>query len=166
MPVIHAPTLIKSMLRLITFLSTLFFASIATAAENQPPRDPAAENSDEPETELTKHMDKMNGAFRKLRRQVADAAKNADSLEQVVILREHAAAAAKLAPAKAEKIPEADRAKFVADYRSRMSETVATIDKLAAALKAGQNEEAAKIIAEIGNQQRSGHKEYRVEKKK
>ena len=31
------------------------------------------------ETELGAHMDKMSGAFRKLKRQIADATKNADS---------------------------------------------------------------------------------------
>ena len=119
-----------------------------------------------PETELTKQMNKMNGAFRKLRRQAADATKNADSLEQVAILRKFTAAAAKLEPAKAATIPEGDRAKWVADYRAKMEEALVLIDKLEAALKAGENEEAGKIVADLYTHQRAGHKEYRAEEKK
>lgn len=154
----------KSPLRLIAALSTLFLAATLVNAQEAPAA--PAPKEKKPETELTKKMDKMNGAFRKLRRQATDATKNADSLEQVAILKEFAVEAAKLEPAKAATIPEADRAKWVGEYRAKMKETLATIDKLEAALKAGQNEEAGKLVAELNTQQRAGHKEYRAEEKK
>lgn len=155
----------KSTLRLFLALSTLLAGSAVFAADEAPAAAPAAKEK-KPETELTKKMDKMNGAFRKLRRQATDATKNADSLEQVAILKEFATEAVKLEPAKAATIPEADRAKWVADYRAKMKETLATIEKLEAALKAGQNEEAGKLVNELNAQQRAGHKEYRAEEKK
>jgi soluble cytochrome b562 len=155
----------KSQLRLLATLSTLLLGSAVFAADEAPAAAPAPK-AEKPETELTKQMDKMNGAFRKLRRQATDATKNADSLEQVAILKEFAASSAKLEPAKAATIPEANRAKWVADYRAKMAETIALIDKLEAALKAGQNEEAGKLVTEINNHQRAGHKEYRAEEKK
>jgi hypothetical protein len=40
------------------------------------------------------------------------------------------------------------------------------IDKLEAAFKAGQNEEAAKLVADLNAHQRAGHKEFRAEEKK
>lgn len=153
----------KTTLRLLIASFTVLAGSALFAADEAPAAPAAKEKK--PETELTKKMDKMNGAFRKLRRQATDATRNADSLEQVAILKEFAAEAVKLEPAKAATIPEADRAKWVADYRAKMKETQATIDKLEAALKAGQNEEAGKLVNELNAQQRAGHKEYRAEKK-
>jgi soluble cytochrome b562 len=155
----------KSLPRLLATL-TLLATSAAFAADEAPAAPAAPAKEKKPETELSKQMDKMNGAFRKLRRQAADATKNADSIEQVAILREYAAASAKLEPAKAATLPEADRAKWVADYREKIAELSATIEKLDAAFKAGNNEEAAKIVADLNTQQRAGHKEYRTEEKK
>ena len=158
----------KSSLRPLVALSILLAGSAAFAADEAPAAPAAAPAAKEkkPETELSKKMEKMNGAFRKLRRQATDATKNADSLELVAILKEYAAAAAKLEPAKAATIPEADRAKWVANYRAEMKKALELIDKLEAALKAGQNEEAGKLVNEINAQQRAGHKEYRAEEKK
>jgi soluble cytochrome b562 len=156
----------KSPLRLLAALSTLLLGSAVFAAAQEAPANASAPKEEKPETELTKQMDKMNAAFRKLRRQATDATKNADSLAQVAILKEFATASAKLEPAKAATIPAADRAKWVANYRAKMTETLANIDKLEAALKAGQNEEAGKLVTELNNQQRAGHKEYRAEEKK
>lgn len=156
----------KSLLRLSVALLTLCFASAGLAAEGVPAAAPAASKEEKPETELTRQMDKMNSAFRKLRRQATDPSKNADSLAQVAILKEFAATSAKLEPAKAASMPEANRAKWIADYRAKMTEALATIDKLEAALKAGQNEEAGKLVTELNAQQRAGHKEFRAEEKK
>jgi soluble cytochrome b562 len=142
------------------------FAADEAPATPDTPAAPVAPKEKKPETELTKQMDKMNGAFRKLRRQAGDATKNADSIEQVAILREFATASAKLEPAKAAAIPEADRKKWVADYQAKMGDMLKIIDRLDAAFKAGQNEEAVKIVADLGALQKEGHKEYRAEEKK
>lgn len=157
----------KLTLRSLIASLTLLVGSALFAADGAPAAAPApAHKEKKPESELEQKMDKMNGAFRKLRRQATDATKNADSLEQVAILRESAVAAAKLDPAKAAEIPEANRKAWIADYQAKMKELLANIDKLEAALKAGQNEEAGKIVAELNSQQRAGHKEFRIEEKK
>lgn len=116
-------------------------------------------------TDLEEKMDAMNNVFRKLRRQIADASANASSLELVAKLREASAESAKLIPAKAEKVPEADRAKFVSDYEARMKEFLAEVDNLKAALEAGKNDEAAVVLGKLGALQKSGHREFRVQKK-
>jgi hypothetical protein len=108
----------------------------------------------------------MNAAFRRLRRQGADATKNADSLKQVNALREAALASAKLEPARAASIPEAKRKQWIADYQTRMHETIETIGQLEVALKENRNDDAVKLIQLLNSQQRDGHKEYRVEEKK
>jgi cytochrome c556 len=151
----------KSLPRLFVILSLLVAGPLAGAADPAP----AAPKPKKPETELSKNMEKMSGAFRKLRRQVGDATKNADSLELVAVLREGAEAAGKLVPEKAAQIPAADRGKWVDSFHAKMSELQGNIVKLEAALKANQNEEAARIVQTLGLQQKEGHKEYRIEEK-
>lgn len=42
-----------------------------------------------------------------------------------------------------------------------MDEYLGTVDKLADALKAGNNDEAARLVAELGKIQKADHKEFR-----
>lgn len=113
------------------------------------------------ETELEGKMDSMGQAWKKLKRQAADATKNAESLQLVATLRTSAEEAAKLEPAKAADVPAADREKFVADYRGGIKKMINELTKLEAALLAGKNDEAAKLIADIGALQKAGHKEFK-----
>lgn len=122
---------------------------------------PAIQAADAPETELGDKMDKMGGAFRKLKRQLADATKNEDSLKLVATMRESAKAALTLEPAMKADIPKADQAKFVADYQAKMKSFNAELVKLEDALKAGKNEDAAKIVEGLGTMQKEGHKQFK-----
>ena len=126
---------------------------------------PAPEAAGHEETELDGKMDAMNGAFRKLRRQIADPAANASSLELVAKLRAGAEESVKLVPARAASVPEADRAKFTEAYAAKMQAFVDEVTKLEVALQAGKNEEAATILTKLGAMQKEGHREFRVQKK-
>jgi len=149
----------KSLPRL--FVALTLLAGSAAFAADPAPAAPAAAAKEHKETELTKQMDKLNGAFRKLRRQAADATKNADSLEQLAIVKQYAAASAKLEPYKAGEVPAGDKAKLVEGYKAKMAEFAAGVDKLEAAFKAGNNEAAAKIVQELAGMQKEGHKDYK-----
>jgi len=151
----------KSLPRLLAILTVLLAGSAVFAADAPATAPAAAPKEKKPETELTQKMDKMNSAFRKLRRQAGDATKNAESLEQVAILREYAEASGKLEPYKAGEVPAGDRAKLVGDYQAKIKELQAGIAKLDDALKAGRNEEAVKIVQDLGAIQKEGHKEYK-----
>ncbi len=126
----------------------------ASAAEGK------AKSGDKPESELSGHMDKMSGAFRKLKRQIADATKNEDSLKLVATIKAESAASTKLTP---EWKPEQKE-----KYQAKMKDFNAKVGKLEMALKAGKNDEAAKIADELGAAQKEGHKEFKKpdEKKK
>jgi soluble cytochrome b562 len=117
------------------------------------------------DTELAGKMDKMGSAFRALRRQAADASKNADSLAKLATIKENAVASLKLVPAKAADLPAAEQAKFVAAYKADMEKFIALTGKLEAAFKAGNNAEAAKLLGEMASAQKAGHKEYQKKKK-
>jgi len=113
------------------------------------------------ETELEDRMDVMGAAFRKLKRQVGDAAQNAASLKLVATIRTAADEAVMLAPAKASDVPEAERPRFVADYRAKMNDLLVALGKLSQALEANNNDQAARLVAEIGVMQKVGHKVFK-----
>lgn len=115
----------------------------------------------EDHTELEERMEKINSSWRRLRRQVSDPAQNASSLELIGAIREAAKGTEKMTPAKIDEIPEADRAKFLADYAAGMKKFHAQLDTLEAALKAGRNDDAQKALAEIADHQKSSHKAFK-----
>jgi len=115
----------------------------------------------EPETELGKTMEKLNGAWRKLRKQAADPASNASSLELLAIINAATEKALTLKPAKTDDVPEADREKFVQGYQDQMKKVIAELAKLEAAFKANDNAAAQELIKKIGALQKEGHKEYK-----
>ncbi len=149
----------------LTLALTVLFPAAALIRADGPPPPPAGEHSQhehkEPDTELGKTMEKLNGAWRKLRKQVNDAASNANSVEQVAIVKEGALKASTLEPDKAKDLPEADRPKFIHDYQAKMKEFAAKLDKLSDAFKANDNTAAAALMKELGQMQREGHKEYK-----
>jgi len=140
---------------------TLFFpaAAVLRAQGNPAPKEEKAHA--EPDTELGKVMEKLNGAWRKLRRQVNDPTANASSVELVAVVKEQSEKAVTLQPDKTKDLPEADRAKFVQGYQEKMKEFSAKLDKLSAAFKANDNTAAAALLKEIGQLQRESHKEYK-----
>ncbi len=150
-------------MKLRLLLLPLFFAGSAAPflrAQETPPA-AAPMHHDEDETELGGKMDKMNGAFKKLKKQVDDSSKNEDSLKLVATMRSYAVEASKLEPAKKADVPADKQADFVAAYQKKMTQTIAEIDKISDALKAGQNDVAAKLIADLNDMEKDGHKQFR-----
>jgi nucleoside-triphosphatase THEP1 len=70
-----------------------------------------------------------------------------------------------LTPAKAADIPEDQRAKFMDDFKAGIRGMQDEFTRLADALRAGKNEDAAKIVDEIGDLEKKDHKEFRKPKK-
>lgn len=119
---------------------------------------------DEEKTPLGKKMSAMNAAFKAVGRQIDDAAKNANTLEQLAIIETNAKAALTLEPEKKAKVPAAEQAKFVAGYQAGMKELIAAVEQLRTSIKAGKNAEAVAAYDEIKGLQREAHKEYRIKK--
>ena len=139
----------------------LAFAPALRAEDAKP-----AAKAEASETELGGHMDKLNGAYRKLKRQIADPAKNADSLALIATIKTQADASLKLKPELTATKPAADQAKFVESYQTELKKMIELVGKLEAALKAGKNDEAAKLVTEIDAQQKASHKEFKKQKPK
>lgn len=141
---------------------TLFFpAATLVCAQDTPAPKEAKPGAKEEETELGKTMEKLNGAWRKLRKQAPDPASNASSLELIATIAAATEKALTLQPDKTKDLPEADRAKYVEGYKTKMKEFNAKLAKLNDAFKAGDNPGAVALIKELGTLQREGHKEYK-----
>ncbi|HCT56512.1 MAG TPA: hypothetical protein DGD08_04785 [Gemmatimonas aurantiaca] len=121
-----------------------------------------AQQPSEPKTPLGKHMAAMNAAFRTIGQQIADSTKNASTMEQLTIFETNAKEALAFEPEKKAQVPEADQAKFVADYKVGLQKLIDTAGKLHAALHSGKNTEAAAIVEEMRGLQRSSHGEFRI----
>lgn len=136
-------------MKLRLFLSVILLALVAS---------PMVRAAD---TGLEKEMKDIKNAFNQLRKQVADPAQNTASLALVAKMRAAAKSSLSLEPEKTADLPAKDRTAFVADYKDEMKTFIANLDKLAAALKAGNNADAIKIVADLKTMQREAHKEFR-----
>ncbi len=162
------PTLSHAILVSIALLSAAALRADTAPANSSPPaaQPTIAPAHDRDATELGEHMDNMGDAFKKLRKQVADPAQNASSLQLVDTMRKESLISAKLTPAKTQDLPEAERAKFVADYQEHMKKLLGMLDQLKAALKANDNATAEKLVKDLGAFQRESHHQFRKPEKK
>lgn len=152
--------------RLIPIFALSFFALTAHAAADTPATPPAAPgaHAHKETTELGEHMGKIGRAFRALSKSVSDPAKNVDSLKLVATIRTNAEAALELKPAKLADIPDAQKDTFLADYRQDMKHFLGDVASLEAALKAGNNTEAAAVVKKMKADMEESHKEFRKKK--
>lgn len=123
-----------------------------------------AQQPEEPKTPLGKKMSAINTAFKAVGRQIDDASKNANTLEQLTTIETNAKAALALEPEKKDKTPAAEQAKFMADYKQQMNDFIATVGEMKTAIKAGKNADAAAILDKMKDEQREAHKEFRIKK--
>jgi cytochrome c556 len=137
----------------------------ATPAPATPPDTGTAPAPKPPKTALAKDMDKINKAFRALRKQIADSTQNDSSLDLLATIHDAAVAAGKETPAKAADLADADQAKFMSDYQAKNQEFVDAVDKVTADLKGGDNATAATDLKQLGALERSDHKEFRKPEK-
>jgi soluble cytochrome b562 len=110
--------------------------------------------------ELHEHMEAMDGAMKKLRRSLKDAAQKDESLKQIEAFVKAAKACRDMTPSEAAKKPEADRAKYVEEYKKQMDAVIAEMGKMETAVKAGNAEEAQKIHAGLKKLEEKGHDAY------
>jgi len=141
---------------LLTLLLALPSALLHAEGDKPAPSKPKHEDS-----ELEKSMDILDKAWRKLRKQADDPAKNASSLELMTTISAAGKENLKYAPDLARDQPADKRDKFIAGYQEKMKEVNAAFDQLTAHFKADDNKAAVELIAKIGTMKKDGHKEYK-----
>jgi soluble cytochrome b562 len=156
----------------IAFLLALPLLAPAISFAQMPPPTPAGSaapgvspSDDDKKTDLEMRMGRMSKAFRALKKQVADPTQNASSLQLVATMQAASKEAMDLTPAKAADLPADEQAKFMDDYKAGMKGMQDEFTKLSDALTAGKNDDAVKIVAEIGDLEKKDHKEFRKPKK-
>lgn len=125
-----------------------------------------AAEKDAPETELGGKMEKISSAWRVAKRQLPDSSKNADTLAKLATVKENMEASLKLEPEIKKEKPAGEQAKFVADYQASMKAEIKKVDEMIALVKAGKNDEAAKLAGVIDQDQKDAHKQFKKAKKK
>ena len=115
---------------------------------------------DKPTTPLGEQMKAMNAAYRALGPFIE--AGNADSaLAKVAIIHKGAEEALKFEPVKKADVPAAEQDKFVMDFQTTLKSFIGDVEKVDAALKAGNMEEAGKLAAALKVDQMAAHRQFR-----
>lgn len=141
---------------------TLISCSSVRAEETKPAATPPpAAKPEKPATELEQTMDKMNKAWREVRKADKDGKLGPALASQVATMRGCAEAALKLTPEMEADKPAADRAKFHADYQAQMKKLIEALGPLESALQANDLPAAAQAIAEIKEVQKAGHHSFK-----
>jgi soluble cytochrome b562 len=112
------------------------------------------------DTPLAKQMEIMEDGMKKLRRTLRKAESNTESVELIEKVEKAATASKNMVPARAEKLPEADRAKFVEAYKKDMEATIKTLGEMKAAVKEGKNDKAQELYKTLKTQEDKGHEKY------
>jgi hypothetical protein len=115
------------------------------------------------DTELSKHMEQMKEAQKNLRKSIKDPAQNKASLDALTKFQEHTVASKALVPAKAAKLPEAEKAKFVAAYRKEMAGLLTHLAQIETAVLDNDNAKAEELFKGLKKVEDDGHEKFSEE---
>lgn len=123
----------------------------------------ADHHEEEEHTALEEQMSAMNKAWRSIRRQIKDPAKNKSTLAFVAKVKAGAQKAVDLTPMLAEEQKGADKKKFMANYKKAIKRMIGLIGELEAALKADDNAKAGEIVGKLNDGRKKGHERFKPE---
>ena len=146
--------------RLLFALLTLSLVSVPGVRAEEAKPAPAAK-PEKPDTELELTMQKINKAWREVRKADKEGKLSPATASLVETMRVNAEAALKLTPEMEADKPAADRAKFHADYQAQLKKLIETLGRLESALNANDLPGAAKLVAEVKDVQKSGHHNFK-----
>jgi len=132
---------------------------LALAAQDKDKDDSKAKVKDL-DTELAKQMETIDEGMKKLRRSLRKPENNKESLEWIEKIEKAAAKSKDLIPARAAKVPEGERAKYVENYKKDMDTFIKSVGDMKAAVKDGKNDLAQDIYKTLKTQEDKGHEKY------
>jgi len=112
------------------------------------------------DTELAKQMETIDEGMKKLRRSLRKPENNKESLEWIEKIEKAAAKSKDLIPARAAKVPEGERAKYVENYKKDMDTFIKSVGDMKSAVKDGKNDLAQDIYKTLKTQEDKGHEKY------
>ena len=117
----------------------------------------------EEETPLGKEMEKAAKAMKAIGRAQKEGKVTKDMVSKVADIKAAFEAAAKLEPAKTKDVPAAEKAKFLADYKTSMEATIKDLDALKAAVESEKADEVGKALEKLNAGKKEGHKAYKAD---
>lgn len=133
---------------IITTLCTLLLPTMSSFADDTP---------------LGTEMGKINKALKLVNRNLADASKKAENLEKIDVAIKACEESGKLEPEKTKDIPEAEKEKFLTEYKAAMVEMGKHLTDLKAAVEADKADEAKKVLEKLNMGKKEGHKKFQKE---
>ena len=120
-------------------------------------------------TELNNAMEEMDDAMKKLKRTIRKAETNKESLKLISEIQKQSLLSKDMTPTKTDKLPEADREKFVKAYRKEMAAVIVDLCQMEQAILDGDNAKAQEIYKALVEREDKGHDQFmpkKEEKKK
>lgn len=112
------------------------------------------------DTPLYLAMEAMNKSYKTLKRQVPDKAQNDASLKLLLEMQKNVLTAKGEIPERGKKLSEADRPKFVREYRGALNGLLAHLIKIETAVSEENNAEAEKLVAALVDIKTAGHEKF------
>lgn len=119
-----------------------------------------AQEADSP---LEGQMKILARGMRQLVNQVVDPSKQQENITLLESLKKAAVDSKALDPRKTAGVPQADREKFLADYRTDLDELKNAFDQIEEAVKAGQFDKAKSLIATVNSIKKEGHGKFKTD---
>ena len=116
-----------------------------------------AEEAKVKKSELSGEMEDMDESMKKLKRTVRKAEQNPESLKLIAEMQAKCVSSKGMIPTKVEKLPEAERAKFITAYRKEMAAVIIDLCQMEQALLDGDNDKAKEIYKAIGEREDKDH---------
>ena len=111
-------------------------------------------------TPLAKQMEVVEQGLRKLRRSVRDPERNAESIELLAGMQRAALESKSQRPVMTERVPEAERDAFLADYRKGMIALLEGLLAIEKSLLDGDNRAAREHTKRVAEMEDSGHDKF------
>ena len=112
---------------------------------------------------IVKNMRDVNKGFRTLRRQIDDTDQKDANLKLIAQIRAALVASRQEEPLKTPELPASERGAFLKGYQELMDSVLAEMDKLKAAVSAGNSAEAKGLLRQINELKNQGHEKYQKE---
>jgi len=139
-------------MKLITLLATCSLLSL-----------PAFLHAEESDSPLEKQMQILARGMRQLSQQVVDPSKQQENITLLESLKKAAVDSKALDPRKTASVPQADRDKFLADYRTDLDELKDAFNQIEEAVKSGQYDNAKSLIATVNSIKKEGHGKFKTD---
>ena len=117
-----------------------------------------AEEADSP---LEGEMKILARGTKQLSQQVTDPAKQQENITLIESLKKAASDSKALTPRKTTSVPQADREKFLADFRTDLDELKDAFAQIEEAVKAGQYDKSKSLLTSANSSKKEGHGKFK-----